>query len=117
MPRYVAFLRAINVGGRTVKMDRLREIFESLGLGDVETFIASGNVIFRSRSTKPQALEKKIERSLRQSAATVTSHTTWRAPAEKRCCIIRVIQRAATRMIVAFKSSTSVNVLDPASVA
>ena len=30
MPRYIAFLRAINVGGHTVKMDRLRQIFESL---------------------------------------------------------------------------------------
>jgi uncharacterized protein (DUF1697 family) len=67
MPRYVAFLRAINVGGRTVKMDRLRDIFESLGLTEVETFIASGNVIFRSRSTNPAALEKKIEAQLRKS--------------------------------------------------
>jgi uncharacterized protein (DUF1697 family) len=67
MPRYIAFLRAVNVGGRTVKMDRLREIFESLGLTEVETFIASGNVIFRSRSAKPAALEKKIEAQLRKS--------------------------------------------------
>ena len=43
---YVALLRGINVGGRNVKMDRLREIFESLGFSNVETFIASGNVIF-----------------------------------------------------------------------
>jgi uncharacterized protein (DUF1697 family) len=46
--RYVAFLRAINVGGRTVKMDQLRKLFEEMGLENVETFIASGNVIFRS---------------------------------------------------------------------
>ena len=67
MPRYVAFLRAVNVGGRIVKMDRLRAIFESLGLADVETFIASGNVIFRSPSAKPKALETKIERQLGQA--------------------------------------------------
>ena len=48
-------------------MDRLREIFESLGLADVETFIASGNVIFRSRSGKPDVLETKIEQQLRKS--------------------------------------------------
>ena len=48
-------------------MDRLREIFESIGLGDVETFIASGNVIFRSRSAKPETLERKIEGALRKS--------------------------------------------------
>ena len=48
-------------------MTRLREVFEALGLTDVETFIASGNVIFRSRSAKPAALEKSIERELRKS--------------------------------------------------
>lgn len=67
LPRYVAFLRAINVGGRTVKMTMLRQAFESLGLGQVETFIASGNVIFRSRSVNPGALERKIEQQLRKS--------------------------------------------------
>lgn len=63
MPRYVAFLRAINVGGHMVKMDRLREIFAELGLSGVETFIASGNVLFESRA-KPAALEARIERAL-----------------------------------------------------
>ncbi len=66
MPRYVAFLRAINVGGHVVKMERLRETFESLGLAKVETFIASGNVIFESPK-KPLALEKAIERKLHRS--------------------------------------------------
>ena len=61
MPRYVAFLRAVNVGGRVVKMDVLRKAFESLGFARVETFIASGNVIFETRSTSPAALEKRIE--------------------------------------------------------
>ena len=46
MPRLIAFLRAINVGGHTVTMMKLRKEFEALGLQDVETFIASGNVIF-----------------------------------------------------------------------
>jgi len=66
MPRHVAFLRAINVGGHTVKMDHLRRLFEELGLKDVETFIASGNVIFRSPA-KSASLEAKIERHLRQA--------------------------------------------------
>jgi len=61
MPKYVAFLRAINVGGHTVKMDYLRSLFESLGFMNVETFIASGNVIFDSTSKSTRALEKKIE--------------------------------------------------------
>ena len=64
MPKYVAFLRAINVGGHLVKMDQLRTLFEALGFTNVETFIASGNVIFDSRSTNTGALEKKIEKHL-----------------------------------------------------
>jgi len=46
--RYAAFLRAINVGGHTVKMEPLRRVFESAGFDDVETIIASGNVVFES---------------------------------------------------------------------
>lgn len=67
MPKYIAFLRAINVGGHTVKMDQLRSLFESMGFSKVETFIASGNVIFDSPSKSPQALEKKIEKALEQA--------------------------------------------------
>jgi uncharacterized protein (DUF1697 family) len=67
MPRLIAFLRAINVGGHTVTMERLRQEFEAMGLKDVETFIASGNVIFTSRSADRAALEKKIEARLRAS--------------------------------------------------
>ena len=48
MPRYIALLRAINVGGHTVKMDHLRRLFEALDLAAVETFIASGNVVFHA---------------------------------------------------------------------
>ncbi len=59
MTRYVALLRAVNVGGRTVKMARLRELFESLKLKNVETFIASGNVIFES-SGRVAMLQQKI---------------------------------------------------------
>ncbi|MBA3354552.1 MAG: DUF1697 domain-containing protein [Pyrinomonadaceae bacterium] len=50
MPKYVAFLRAINVGGHIVKMDHLRQLFEALGFSNVDTFITSGNVIFDSMS-------------------------------------------------------------------
>jgi uncharacterized protein (DUF1697 family) len=67
MPRLIAFLRAINVGGHTVTMEKLRKEFEALGLRDVETFIASGNVIFTSPSAAGPALEKKIEARLRAS--------------------------------------------------
>ena len=67
MPKHIAFLRAINVGGRTVKMDRLREIFESMGFDNAETFIASGNAIFESKSKDEDTLVKKIEKGLNES--------------------------------------------------
>ena len=64
MPRYVAFLRAINVGGHTVKMDVLRGLFRDLGFANVETFIASGNVIFETKVSASSPLERKIETHL-----------------------------------------------------
>lgn len=62
--RYVAFLRAINVGGHVVTMDRLRELFEALGLESVETYIASGNVVFESSARNAASLEARIAKQL-----------------------------------------------------
>jgi uncharacterized protein (DUF1697 family) len=67
MTKYVALLRAINVGGHTVRMDHLRSLFAAMGFANVETFIASGNVIFDSKSGNPKALERKIEKHLRET--------------------------------------------------
>jgi uncharacterized protein (DUF1697 family) len=65
--QYIAFLRAINVGGHTVKMDTLRKLFESMKFKNVETFIASGNVIFEAPDTAPEALEARIEAGLQKA--------------------------------------------------
>jgi uncharacterized protein (DUF1697 family) len=66
--RFVAFLRAINVGrGRTVKMHSLRQVFESLGFCRVATFIASGNVIFETTTKRTKTLEGKIEKALHKA--------------------------------------------------
>ena len=67
MPRYFAFLRGINVGGHRVKMDRLRELVEALGFEQVETFIASGNVIFSSPSRDLPATEERMARHLHEA--------------------------------------------------
>ena len=67
MPRFIAFLRAINVGGHTVKMDYLRQLFEALGFSNVETFIASGNVFFETTAKNAAALEKTIGAKLREA--------------------------------------------------
>lgn len=65
--RYVAFLRAINVRGRTVKMADLRAIVGEIGFSNVETFIASGNVIFESTIDDGRLLETCIEQGLAAS--------------------------------------------------
>lgn len=65
--RYIAFLRAINVGGHTVKMAALRGLFEALGFTAVETFIASGNVIFHAPAQPTALLEAQIAGHLEQA--------------------------------------------------
>lgn len=74
MNRYIAFLRAINVGGHTVKMDALRGHFTAMGFTAVETFIASGNVIFETDAADAAALDARIatelERELGYDVAT-----------------------------------------------
>jgi uncharacterized protein (DUF1697 family) len=64
MIKYYAFLRGINVGGRVVKMDALTQIFLSLKLKNVKTFIQSGNVIFESPEKNVKAHAEKIEKKL-----------------------------------------------------
>jgi uncharacterized protein (DUF1697 family) len=63
----IAFLRAINIGTRRMKMEALRLPFVQLGLLDVETFIASGNVLFQTPSTPYHILEQQIEQQLKQT--------------------------------------------------
>lgn len=63
-PRAVALLRAINVGGHTVTMERLRALFADMGFGGVETLIASGNVLFEARRGDSAKLEARIEATL-----------------------------------------------------
>lgn len=65
MPKTIAFLRAINVGGHNVKMEQLRALFEQLGFDAVETFIASGNVVFETDAAPDAALEADIEAHLK----------------------------------------------------
>jgi uncharacterized protein (DUF1697 family) len=79
--RYVALLRGVNVGGRTIKMDELRRVFESLTFANVQTFIASGNVIFETAVKKPAEVEALIEAGL-QKAFTYPVLTFVRSTAE-----------------------------------
>lgn len=74
MGRAVAFLRAINVGGHTVKSAQFVRLFEALGCTDVKPFLASGNVRFSAPRAAAAALERRIathlERELGYSVAT-----------------------------------------------
>lgn len=64
MTTYIAFLRGINVGGqKIIKMEKLKEIFESLQFQNVKTYIQSGNVMFESTEDSPDIL-CKIEAEL-----------------------------------------------------
>jgi uncharacterized protein (DUF1697 family) len=67
MPHYIAFLRGINLGKRRPKMELLVELFEQLKFTGVETFIASGNVIFSSKVNDGTKLEKQIQAHLAKS--------------------------------------------------
>lgn len=65
MNRYIAFLRAINVGGyRKIKMDDLRNMFESMGCENVQTYIQSGNVVFDSDESDSTLLSQSIEKEI-----------------------------------------------------
>lgn len=63
MTTRVAFLRAVNVGKRMVKMARLVEIFEALGSTNVWTYINSGNVVFDASGSR-SGIERAIEEAL-----------------------------------------------------
>ncbi len=58
--RYVALLRAVNVGGAKLPMGELREVCAGLGWHAVRTYIQSGNVVFGSDEA-PAALEAALE--------------------------------------------------------
>ncbi|MCB5179565.1 DUF1697 domain-containing protein [Streptomyces antimicrobicus] len=71
---YAALLRGINVGGsKKVPMAELRTVMEGLGLGDVRTYLQSGNAVFRSADPDPEVLARRLE-------AAVEAHFGFRVP-------------------------------------
>lgn len=80
--RYIAFLRGMNVGGHRVSMATLKSLFESEGFTNVETFIASGNIIFHAAGrSAPSALERTIEAALHLALGYAVA-TFMRTPAQ-----------------------------------
>ncbi|MCU0436141.1 MAG: DUF1697 domain-containing protein [Bacteroidia bacterium] len=61
MSTYIALLRGINVSGkRLIKMDALKTLCHTLGFADTQTYIQSGNLVFRATEKKTSALETRL---------------------------------------------------------
>ena len=63
MTAYVALLRAVNVGGRKLLMSDLKAIADELTLSNAMTYIASGNLLFRSERSEP-SLKSALEHAI-----------------------------------------------------
>ncbi len=73
--RYVALLRGVNVGkSARVPMTALKALLEALGLGDVTTYLNSGNALFSSSLSAPQLtrlIESELEKAFGQTIPTL----------------------------------------------
>jgi uncharacterized protein (DUF1697 family) len=115
--RYVALIRAINVGGHSIiRMAALSKLFESLGFEDVITYIQTGNVVFSSTNSDAKRMAAQIEEALEAE----TGHSTTvfvlkpaelrrtaannpfdpeRRDAEWRCHLLFLAERPTTRAV------------------
>jgi uncharacterized protein (DUF1697 family) len=65
METYIAMLRGINVSGqKIIKMADFKNHLQELNFIDVQTYIQSGNAVFKNKKTSPKALEKKITKKI-----------------------------------------------------
>ena len=78
MPRHVAFLRAINIGGRRASSKQLIAALEGAGFGNVTAFRASGNLIFDADRAPASALKKRIDALVAKEGLTGKVETTVR---------------------------------------
>ena len=67
MLRHAAFLKGMNLGGRRISNEELRTCVEALGLGEVETFRASGNLGFDGGRRSDASLQRTLEQGLREA--------------------------------------------------
>jgi len=65
MSTYISMLRGINVSGqKKIRMADLRDLYESLGVGNVQSYVRSGNVIFDSDEQDADKLRNSIEKQI-----------------------------------------------------
>jgi len=85
MPVIITLLRGVNVGGHNkVKMDALRSVCESLDLRDPQTYVQSGNVVFRTRQQDLARLGGRLQEAIARKfgfrpGVVLRSLSEWRA--------------------------------------
>lgn len=85
MAAHIALLRAVNVGGRTVKMAELKSLFEDLGFPGARTLLQSGNVVFGAEGADAE-LEARLEAAF-ASTIGFAADVLVRSAAEWACAI------------------------------
>lgn len=103
MKTYIVLLRAVNVGGTgKIKMAALRDLCEASGFVDVETLIASGNLVLDSH-LKPGSIKKKLETALAENLGLETSVYVYTIEAFARIVEMSPFQQAEpSQAVVAF---------------
>lgn len=104
--RYVALLRGINVGGTSlIRMAELRDCISGLGHEEVATYIASGNVLFRTAERDARRLESQLEQAIEDRFG-LQVRTVVRSAAEVKRIVARIpthwLDDAELRVTVAF---------------
>jgi uncharacterized protein (DUF1697 family) len=113
MPRQIAFLRGVNVGGhKKVEMARLRAVLERLGQTDVRTYVQSGNVVFGGPTRSEAQLERAIEGEF-GFPVPVVLRTRDELAAVVRANPLRAIATDPAKHIVVFCGAKAVVGLDP----
>jgi uncharacterized protein (DUF1697 family) len=89
MPVVISLLRAINVGGHAaIKMNDLRALYESLKFEDAQSYIQSGNVVFRTDEKDMSKLAKRIQGAIARKFS-ITPGVILRTAAEMREVVAR----------------------------
>jgi uncharacterized protein (DUF1697 family) len=84
MPVYIALIRGINVGGKTMPMAALRDMLSAIGHGDAKTYIQSGNAVFTATGRSGREIARAIEAAIAkkfgyEAAVIVRSLEDWRS--------------------------------------
>lgn len=79
MPTYVSLVRGINVGGKTLKMELLRDLYAGLGAKNVRTYIQSGNVVFDAAKLSSAAFSARVVDAIAKKAKLEVSVLTLSA--------------------------------------